>query len=63
MVIHKINHCFIKLGSLLYVLKKELILKLTQYYIGDKYSHIIKVYLKMSSMDLIYRHRENTTAG
>lgn len=27
---------------------------LTQYYIGDRYSHIIEVYLKMPSMDLIH---------
>lgn len=40
--------------------KKELILKLTQYYIGGRYSHIIKMYLKVASVDLICRYRENT---
>lgn len=38
--------------------KKKSVLKLTQYYIGDRYSHVIEVYLKMSSMDLIYRDRK-----
>lgn len=44
-------------------IQKELTLKLTQYYIGDRDSHIIKVDLKMSSVDLICRGRENTAAG
>lgn len=36
-------------------------MKLTQYHIGDRYSYVIKMYLKMSSMDLIYRYRENSS--
>lgn len=42
-------------------IKKELELELTQYYIGERYSHVVEVYLKMPSMELICRDTKHNS--